>query len=86
MKGDEKEIRLEVTHDGARRKLEASTYNRTAEGTLLQWKQEFFQAEGSFRDGVDALAVVSSDGTTLSVLELGESSTVLRMKRVSDPA
>lgn len=86
MKRAENEICIEVTHDGARRKLEATSINRTAEGRLLQWKQELWQTEGSFRDGVDALAVVSPDGSTLSILELCESSTALRMKRVSDPA
>lgn len=86
LKGDVKEIRLEVTHYNARRKLEATTYNRTAEGRLLHWKRELLEAEGSFRDGVDALAVVSPDGATLSILELGEPSDVLRMQRVSDPA
>ena len=75
---------LEFSYDGKRRRLEADIRNRSAEGRLLLWKRELFQKEGSFQEGIDALATISSDGTTLSILELSDSSTVLRMTRISD--
>ena len=85
VESDGTQICFEFWYDGKRRRLEAGIRNRSAEGKLLLWKQEWYQKEGSFQEEVDALATVSSDGTTLSILELSDSSTVLRMTRISDP-
>ena len=78
-------VRLEFSYAVERRRFEAGIRNCSAEGKLLLWKKEWYQKEGSFQEGVDALATVSSDGTTLSILELSDSSTVLQMTRITDP-
>ena len=85
VESDGTRICLEFSYDGKRRRLEAGIRNRSAEGKLLFWKEEWYQNEPSFQEGIDALATVSPDGTTLSILELSDSSTVLRMTRISDP-
>ncbi len=85
VESDGTQVCLEFSYDGKRRRLDAGIRNRSAEGRLLLWKRELFQTEPSFQEGIDALATVSSDGTTLSILELSDSSAVLRMTRISDP-
>ena len=75
---------LEFNYNGERRRFEAGIRNRSAEGKLLFWKKEWYQTEPSFQEGIDALATVSSDGTTLSILELSDSSTVIQMTRIPD--
>ena len=82
---DGSRVCLEFNYDGKKRRFEAGVRNRSAEGRLLVWKKEWYQNEESFQDEVDALATVSSDGTTLSILELSDSSTVIQMTRISDP-
>ena len=81
---DGSRVCLEFSYAGERRRFEAGIRNCSAEGKLLLWKKEWYQNEGSFQEGVDALATVSPDGITLSILELSESSAVLRMTRISD--
>ncbi len=76
---------LEFNYEGKKRRLEADIRNCSAEGKLLLWKQEFYQTEPSFQEESDALATISSDGTNLSIFELSDSPTVLRMTRISDP-
>lgn len=70
------QICLEFDHDGKRCRFEAGIRNRSAEGKLLF---------GILQEEVEALAAVSSDGTTLSILALSDSSTVIQMIRISDP-
>ena len=81
-------ICLEFKYEEKRCRLEAGIRNCSAEGKLLLWKQEWYQQEGSFQEGSDALATISSGGTTLSILELSDSPTVLRtvlrMTRISN--
>ena len=72
------QVCLEFNYEEKRCKLEAGIRNCSAEGKLLIWKKEWLQQEGSFQEGSDALATISSDGTTLSILELSNSPTVLR--------
>ena len=76
---------FDFSYAGEKRRFQADSRNYSAEGKLLLWKKEWYQDEGSFQEGADALAVVSSDGTTLSILELSDSSTVLQMTRISAP-
>ena len=76
---------LDFSYAEEKRRFEAGIRNYSAEGKLLLWKKEWYQDEGSFQGGADALAAVSSDGTTLSILELSDSSTVLQMTRISAP-
>ena len=47
-------------------------------GKLLLWKKEWYQQEGHFQEKSDALATISSEEKTLSILELSDSPTVLR--------
>ena len=82
---DGSRVCLEFNYDGKKRRFEAGIRNCSAEGRLLIWKKEWSLDEGGFREGVDALATVSSDGTTLSILELSDSSTVIQMTRIPDP-
>ena len=82
---DGSRVCLEFSYAGERRRFEAGIRNCSAEGKLLLWKKEWYQNEGSFQEGVDALATVSPDGITLSILELSESSAVLRMTCISAP-
>ena len=82
---DGSRVCLEFDYIGKKRRLEAGIRNCSAEGRLLIWKKEYYQKEGSFKEGVDALATVSSDGITLSILELSDSSTVIQMTRISEP-
>ena len=78
VENDEIRICLEFNYEEKRCRLEASVRNYSAEGKLLLWKQEWYHKEGSFQEESDALATISSDGKTLSILELSDSPTVLR--------
>lgn len=81
---DGSRVCLEFNYNGERRRFEAGIRNRSSEGKLLFWKKEWYQTEPSFQEGIDALVTVSSDGTTLSILELSDSSTVIQMTRIPD--
>ena len=82
---DGNRVCFDFSYAGEKRRFQADIRNCSAEGKLLLWKKKWYQNEGSFQEGADALAAVSSDGTTLSILELSDSSTVLQMTRISDP-
>lgn len=72
------QVCLEFSYEEKRCRLEASIRNYSAEGKFLIWEKGLFQQEGRFQEVSDALATISSDGTTLSILELSDSPTVLR--------
>ena len=70
----------------SRYKFEARYNNRSAEGSIHTWQIGIID-DGTFIKGPDALATVSSDGETLSILEFTNSpevlQNVLRLKRIS---
>ncbi len=80
---DRARLRLEFSNAGKRRRFEAIVKNRSAEGRLLIWRQ-YTQGHGMFQEGNDAVATVSTDGATLSLLELSNSSSVLELTRVPE--
>ena len=85
VKSDGIRICLEFKKNGTRHNFAAQIKGFSAAGELQLWKKEWYQEEGSFQRKNDALATVTSDGENMSILELSNSSTVLRMTRVPSP-